>query len=149
MSSNLNDVSIEILYKKTTRIVIPAFVFQKCFIKNMRMKTYLLSLKPDQAKFLFTKWFKFKICHVDRNNAHCTLCDSVLCSVMKFEMYSVLCVGCVQYAGDYIVCSLHINSSLILKTGLTFKCRDALSLDFTAQTHLCFSVAPYIYILAL
>ena len=39
--------------------------------------------------------------------------------------------------------------SSIIKTGSILKYRNALCLDFTALTHLCFSVALYIYILAL
>ena len=37
----------------------------------------------------------------------------------------------------------------IFKTGSTLKRRNALGFDFTALTHLCFSVALYMYILAL
>ena len=39
--------------------------------------------------------------------------------------------------------------SSIFKTGSTLKWRNALSLDFTASIYLCFSVALYMYILAL
>ena len=44
----------------------------------------------------------------------------------------------------------HIDSvSLIFKTGSTFKSRNSLGLDFTALTHLYFSVALYMYYKAL
>ena len=42
----------------------------------------------------------------------------------------------------------HIDSACF-ETGLTLKCRNALGFDFTATTHLCFSEAFYMYILAL
>ena len=42
----------------------------------------------------------------------------------------------------YRFCLLFIVSS-IYKTGWTLKCRNALCLDFTALTHLCFSVVLY------
>ena len=38
--------------------------------------------------------------------------------------------------------------SSIFRTGSTLKCRNASGLDFTALTHLCFSVALYTYLLA-
>ena len=53
------------------------------------------------------------------------------------------------------ISSAHIDSpcletiSSILKTRSTLKCRNALGLDFTALTQLCFSVALCMYILAL
>ena len=47
----------------------------------------------------------------------------------------------------------HIDSACLshqlFKTGLTLNCHNALSLDFTALTQLCFYVALYMYILAL
>ena len=46
------------------------------------------------------------------------------------------------------VCTYKLFSS-IFKTGLTLKCRIALGLDFSDLTHLCFSVALYMYILRL
>ena len=40
-------------------------------------------------------------------------------------------------------------SSYFLKIGPTFKCGNAFGFDLTALTHLCFSVALYMYILAI
>ena len=44
-------------------------------------------------------------------------------------------------------CLLTVSS--IFKTGSTLKCYSTLGLDFTALTHKSFSVALYMYILAL
>ena len=44
---------------------------------------------------------------------------------------------------------LLIKSFIHFYTGSTLKCRNALGFNFTALTHLCFSVALYMYILAL
>ena len=73
----------------------------------------------------------------------------------KFKIYNVFSVK-LSYSCVKIICfAIHINSvclktvSSIFTTGSTLKCRYALGLDFSALTHLYFSVALYLYILSL
>ena len=109
--------------------------FTRRFLKT-KLRTFPW-FSPNQN---LSKWFKGSLSY-DRTNKH-TNRDYNFIYIYRWTPPYI-------YFFSINTCPVYIYNIINFKTGSTLKCWDALGFDFTSLTHLCFSVALYIYILAL